>query len=83
MRKEKTAAILYTDSPFGIFPVKKLLIIVVVKAIPFVMTLIPLPFYIYCIIIVFYIAETISLQYKNESTLNALFTFFPFIYTAF
>lgn len=37
------------------------------------MTLIPLPFYIYCIIIVFYIAETISLQYKNESTLNALF----------
>lgn len=47
------------------------------------MTLIPLPFYIYCIIIVFYIAETISLQYKNESTLNALFTFFPFIYTAF
>lgn len=40
------------------------------------MTLIPLPFYIYCIIIVFYIAETISLQYKNESTLNALFTFF-------
>lgn len=37
------------------------------------MTLIPLPFYIYCIIIVFYIAETISLQYKNESTLNAPF----------
>lgn len=84
MRKEKTAAILYTDSPFGIFfLLKELLIIVGVKAIPFVMTLIPLPFYIYCIIIVFYIAETISLQYKNESTLNALFTFFPFIYTAF
>lgn len=41
------------------------------------MTLIPLPFYIYCIIIVFYIAETISLQYKNESTLNALFYVFP------
>ncbi len=40
------------------------------------MTLIPLPFYIYCIIIVFYIAETISLQYKNESTLNALFYVF-------
>lgn len=40
------------------------------------MTLIPLPFYIYYIIIVFYIAETISLQYKNESTLNALFYVF-------
>lgn len=40
------------------------------------MTLIPLPFYIYYIIIVFYIAETISLQYKNESTLNTLFYVF-------
>lgn len=54
MRKEKTAAILYTDSPFGIFfLLKKLLIIVGVKAIPFVMTLIPLSFYIlhyYCLL---------------------------------
>lgn len=36
------------------------------------MTLTPLYFCIYCIIIVFYITKTIFLQYKNESTLNAL-----------
>ena len=40
------------------------------------MTLIPLSFYILHYYCFFYIAETISLQYKKESTLNALFYVF-------
>lgn len=53
MRKEKTAAILYTDSLLAFSLLKELLIIIEVKAIPFVMTLIPLSFYIlhyYCLL---------------------------------